>query len=107
MALLAIAITAAITACSGAPQPETARHDPAPDAPPQTASAGFAGAEPADTPRPNPVTASPKDAAGPPPPSTREIQGYFTEPTTRSSLRFWKGPNDGAGSERLTRFTVE
>jgi len=45
--------------------------------------------------------------AGPPSPSTREIQGYFTSPTTRSSLRLWRGPNDYKGFERLTRLTVE
>ena len=103
VALLAIAISA----CSGAPQPGTAQRHGAPDSTsPRTGAAGFAGAGhpwPVDTPRSNP----PKDAAGPPPPSTREIQGYFTDTTTRTSVRFWKGPNDQAGSERLTRFTVE
>jgi len=63
--------------------------------------------EPVDPPGPNPATASPKDAAGPPPPSTREIRGYFTDTTTRRSLRFWKGPPDQAGFGRFTRFTVE
>lgn len=44
---------------------------------------------------------------GPPSPSTREIQGYFTSPKTRTSLRLWKGPDDYEGFERLTRLTVE
>jgi len=54
-----------------------------------------------------PTGPSSEDAAGPPPPSTREIRGYFTETTTRHSLRLWKGPNDRKGFERLTRFTIE
>lgn len=72
--------------------------------------AGFAGderPEPVERSRSNPATASPKDAAGPPPASTREIQGYFNNTTTRNSMRFWKGPDDQAGYERMTRFTVE
>ena len=80
---------------SGSPQPGTARSDPAPGSTPTTTStAGFAGAG-----HPEP--------AGPPPPTTREIHGYFTSTTARNSMRFWKGPNDREGFERLTRFTVE
>lgn len=97
----------AITACSGAPQPGTTRHEPAPDStPPRTASASFAG-EPVDTLNSDPAGASPGDTGGPAPASTRQINGYFNNATTRNSMRFWKGPNDREGFERLTRFTVE
>ena len=107
-ALLAIAICA----CSGSPRTGTASRQPASDtAPPGTASAISAGitarSESAGTPTSNLTDPSSEVAAGAPPPSTREIRGYFTNTTTRNSLRLWKGPNDLKGFERLTRFTVE
>lgn len=80
----------AISACSGSPQTGTASHHPASaPAPP----AIFSGSTAHD--------------AEPPPPSAREIHGYFTNATTRNALRLWKGPNDHKGFERWTRFTVE
>jgi hypothetical protein len=104
-------LTFAITACSDSPHTGTESRHAAPDpAPHGPASAGFAGAAPAEpggAPASNPAGLSSEGAPGPPPPSTREIQGYFTNPTSRNSLRLWKGPNDQEGFERLTRFTVE
>jgi hypothetical protein len=107
IALLAMVLPA----CSDLRQTSTASPHPVPDsAPAGTASAGFAGAapiEPAGALSSSPAGPSSQDAAGSPPPSAREIQGYFTATTTRSSLRLWKGPSDRQGYERLTRFTVE
>ena len=103
-ALLAILISA----CSGSPQTGTAsRHPSSSPAPSGTAGATLAGMTPAGASTSNPAGPSPEDAAGAPAASTREIDGYFTDATTRSSLRFWKGPNDQKGFERWTRFTVE
>ena len=98
----------ATSACSDSPRTGTASRQPAPgSAQPATASAAFAGPAPAEsagTLVEHPARPS-SDAAGPPP-STREIRGYFTSTATSNSLRLWKGPND-QGLERLTRFTVE
>jgi hypothetical protein len=92
-----------ISACSGSPQTGTASVHPASvPAPPGTAGATLAGSTAHESAR-----APTGTAAGPPTPSTREIDGYFTDATTRNSLRFWKGPNDQKGFERWTRFTVE
>jgi hypothetical protein len=105
-------LTIAISACSGSPQTGTAsRHPASAPATPGTASDISAGItarpESAGAPTSNPAGPSSEATAGPPPPSTREIHGYFTNTTTRNSLRLWKGPNDLQGFERLTRFTLE
>jgi len=105
-------LTIAISACSGSPHTGRASRHPASDSePPGTASEISAGIttrpEPEDAPTSNRSVPSSENAAGPPPPSTREIQGYFTNTTSRNSLRLWKGPNDHKGFERFTRFTVE
>jgi hypothetical protein len=105
-------LTISLAACSGSSQTGTASRQPASDpAPPGTAGTVTAGitarAESAGAPTSNPTGPSSEVAAGPPPPSTMEIHGYFTNATTRNSLRLWKGPNDHPGFERLTRFTVE
>lgn len=96
--ILAALLGFSLTACSGSSPTGTAG----------SLSAGMSS-------QPGPVAAQPsaparsssEPAAGPPPASTREIQGYFTSPTTRTSLRLWRGPNDQPGFERLTRVTVE
>jgi len=105
-------LTIAISACSGSPQTGTAsRHPASAPAPPGTASEISAGIttrpESEGAPTSNPSGPSSEAAAGPPPPSTREIHGYFTNTPSRNSLRLWKGPNDHKGFERWTRFTVE
>lgn len=104
-------LTIVISACSGSPQSGTASVHPASaPAPPGTAGATLAGSTAPESERAstsNPAGPSSGAAAGPPTPSTREIDGYFTDATTRNSLRFWKGPNDQKGFERWTRFTVE
>lgn len=69
--------------------------------------AGITGQpQPEGSPQSAPAGSS-ETSAGPPPPTTREIHGYFTSPTDRTSLRLWRGQNDYQGFERLTRLTVE
>ena len=108
-AIFVTLLVLATSACSDFPWTGTTSRHPVPgSAQPAAASAGFAGPAPAEsagTLVENPARPSSDDGAGPPP-STREIQGYFTSTTSRNSLRLWKGPND-QGLERLTRFTVE
>jgi hypothetical protein len=107
----AVLLAIVISACSGSPQTGTASVHPASaPAPPGTAGAILAGStahESARASTSNPAGTSSGASAGPPTPSTREIDGYFTDATTRNSLRFWKGPNDQKGFERWTRFTIE
>jgi hypothetical protein len=108
--IYAALLTIVISACSGSPQTGTVSRHPASAAAPPGAGAILAGTtahESADASTSNPAGTSSEAAAGPPAPSTREIDGYFTDATTRHSLRFWKGPNDQKGFERWTRFTVE
>ena len=98
--ICAALLTIVISACSGSPQTGTVSRHPASAAAPPGAGAMLAGTIAHES-------AAPETAAGPPAPSTREIDGYFTDATTRHSLRFWKGPNDQQGFEGWTRFTVE
>ncbi len=99
-----------LSACSGSPQTGTVSRHPAAAAAPPGAGASLAGVTAqtsADASASDPAGRFAAADAGPPAPSTREIAGYFTDATTRNSLRFWKGPNDQKGFERWTRFTVE